>query len=670
TPQIIEQVTSTTYKKVTFCFNATQSGVHYLTFGSFKQNSISTNQSVLFYLDDISVDLVSSMPTAVISPIAANFCGSSPIILNGASSSGETEYEWDIYDITSGSEVLKYNGAFQTGTAGTADVSALLGVNKIPGHCYRAYLTVYNGCEVSTSVDFCIVNPDISFITDGNPVCESVPITLQVTGDNGWTYAWSDNSGSLGTGVGTTSLLVNPTIGNATYTVVVTTPENCTHTETLTLTVNSLTGQVAPTMNGVNGTNEYTVYVQSGGTVSFNSLISNNSGELVEANLTSESIPTPFNLSLPPNTSNGGNMSFSWQTPLNYSGIYDFTVYVKDNNGCQVMDNTYTFHIKVICDYCPVCISYDDRTPSNNPLPPETKAGKCIEVGLNATVQIGSGNSVYLQAGETIEMGDFFDSNSGVYEAVIEPTTCVTGCQDCCTGFNGFTYDSPLPNIFSPNGDGINDVWFIHDNNHPWCAFGATGFELYIVNSWQSNIYSQVVYEGLQCCPFTSLSPSPSSINWDGRINVGTGKGQFVTEGVYFYVIYLHGCGQTITLSGNISVYINPALVQSHEADKERVESLNNNLALTDETNSQLQTDDLPEDHFFVFPNPTESFIRVHAGKKIKEIMILDANGKQLIRKVVDLEQPVDLSGLSSGNYQVRVTFEDQSVREKTIVKN
>lgn len=660
TPLISELISSTQCVKLKACFTAQSSVTHYVTIGPFGGNA---NESILYLVDSVSVKVIPPSVPLPVSHVTASkplYCMGEQVVLDGSASANETSYEWKIF--FQGTQV--YSSGILQGTAGTLNPMLPFAV---PGSCYRAELTVYGVCKDVSTVDFCIANPNIDFVFDGNPVCENLPVDLQVTGDNGWTYTWTHANDTLSSGMGLQSLTVTPILGNSTYSVTITTPEGCTHTETLNLNVSSLSTQVPPTMNGINGTNTYTAYVQSGDIIAFNSLISNNSGELIETSLLSDNLPTNFSLTLPPNTSNGGNVLFSWLAPINTSGTYYFTVYLKDNNGCQELDNTYTFRIVVICDYCPICINYEERLPGNNPLPPVTKAGQCIEAGITDTVSTGDNVNITFQAGSYILEGPHFYAGPG-YEAIIDSTTCVLGCEDCCSDFNGFTVDTPIPNIFSPNGDGINDIWFVRDDDHPWCAFGATGFELYIVNPLQIPVYEQIVYEGQGCCPFTALFPAPSSIHWDGRINTGTGKGQFVPDDVYFYVLYLHGCGQTMTYSGNISIYTTAGMIQSNESETTtQADGRTNNLI---PNTLNLAHDGLPKDHFYVFPNPTENFVRIHAGKKISKIILLDANGKHILSKTVELDQPIDLSRLCSGDYRIRVFFEDQSIQEHIIVKN
>ncbi len=92
-----------------------------------------------------------------------------------------------------------------------------------------------------------------------------------------------------------------------------------------------------------------------------------------------------------------------------------------------------------------------------------------------------------------------------------------------------------LPNVFSPNGDGLND-FFIPIAPYRY----VDSIDLTIYNRWGNVI-------------FTSNDPA---INWDGTVN-----GQVISEGVYYYIckvytIRLEGVEET-ELKGAIQVFTN-----------------------------------------------------------------------------------------------------------------
>ena len=70
-----------------------------------------------------------------------------------------------------------------------------------------------------------------------------------------------------------------------------------------------------------------------------------------------------------------------------------------------------------------------------------------------------------------------------------------------------------IPNVFTPNGDGINDFFFPRS----LLASGLTSFKMNIYNRWGQQIFES-----------TSLDGS----GWDGRLN-----GMPQPSGVYVYTI-------------------------------------------------------------------------------------------------------------------------------------
>lgn len=87
------------------------------------------------------------------------------------------------------------------------------------------------------------------------------------------------------------------------------------------------------------------------------------------------------------------------------------------------------------------------------------------------------------------------------------------GCTDTDTLEVAFSTDFLIPNVITPNGDGVNDFWRIfttpdcHDFN-----------DLKIYNRWGELVFS---------------TPVPISVAWDGR----TAFGAPVEPGVYYYVL-------------------------------------------------------------------------------------------------------------------------------------
>lgn len=88
------------------------------------------------------------------------------------------------------------------------------------------------------------------------------------------------------------------------------------------------------------------------------------------------------------------------------------------------------------------------------------------------------------------------------------------------------TSDPIIPNVFSPNGDGVNDTFKIVDFSGSW--------ELMIFDRWGSLVYATQQAEGA---------------SWNG-VNI---QGKEVDTGVYFYT--LKDLNSTISYSGSLHLF-------------------------------------------------------------------------------------------------------------------
>jgi gliding motility-associated-like protein len=93
-----------------------------------------------------------------------------------------------------------------------------------------------------------------------------------------------------------------------------------------------------------------------------------------------------------------------------------------------------------------------------------------------------------------------------------------------------------LPNVFTPNADGINDTWGINFstvNDH------LTNFKMSIYDRWGLLVYS------------TNYDLSTPNSKWDGRTTAGIE----CKEGVYFYVITFDKNNEPQKLNGHLSLF-------------------------------------------------------------------------------------------------------------------
>jgi len=667
--QITFTPTSTQYVKASYCYTPAVNGPHYLTIGNFAGNG--TGEDQVFLIDDVSITVKNgdqSEANSVLTIANNTVCLNGNVIVDGSQSVNEEKYIWKIVKIEGSGETLIYQSTIFSGNVGTLNVSATFdNINHSPlaGACYRVYLTTMKECANQISIDFCYENPDISFLNDGDPVCLNSPVDLEVTGENGWTYLWKQGSDTLSIGVGQKLLTVTPTTsGTKLYSVTVTTAAGCTYTEYFSLSVQNTTN-VAPWFDGINGSGEFTAYVTSGNGIGFSStLFNDNAGELLTVNENTSGIPFPVTLIRP--FQSGEQMQFWWQTTGVPPGTYSFLLITDDHNTCSPGIDTVKFIIIVICDHCPTCIGYENRSAATTPLPPETKVGKCIEAGMYQNVIVGN-NPVLFQAGNYILLGNYFDSGSnGSFEAVIDPSTCVSDCQDCCVDWDGFTYDTPpiVTHMNLDDSDPTNDFFYLTDVNHPFCAFNAKGFHLTIYDDDENFIY-ETEYYGEECCPFESPSPehpmTHSSIFWDGLRESSTHQQVHAFDGIYYWKVTLYGCnGESIVLNERIHYGLFTGMAQAPGG------------AMTEQ---QLQAAEIQREldkrfeEIGLMPNPASSTVNItgFADNELLSYQLFDERGLMISKKEQLSQHSFDVSRLSDGTYYCRIYKDGQYIVKKFV---
>ena len=390
-------------------------------------------------------------------------------------------------------------------------------------------------------------------VANPNPVCEGQNLNLSIQGQSNWLYEWS--TGQSGTGLNsintTASISANP------YSVTVTNPATgCEIIKEISVDVHSQ-NNVAPYTTGIDGSGDYVVYVQAGEQVCFDVQTVDTPTETVNITGTSG---RPSGMTETQHGEFQESVTFCWTPGVNDFGEYNFDLNYEDNNQCSDSSATDQITVIVLCQFCPLNYAYENRTPTYNPLPPTTLAGEWITAGLQQPVNTGS-NDVLFQANERIELGPYFTGGPG-FVAEIAPTCFGDECDDCCDNWSGFTYDTPITAVVTPNNDGFNDVWYVEDQDNPQCAFNAMGFDLEIRTPSGSLVYKLEEFPGY-CCPFRAPQTSGSgysSIYWPGIYNVGgTPDGCYVNDGTYYYTLTFNsGCGNTAGESGYITVIGSP----------------------------------------------------------------------------------------------------------------
>jgi gliding motility-associated-like protein len=177
------------------------------------------------------------------------------------------------------------------------------------------------------------------------------------------------------------------------------------------------------------------------------------------------------------------------------------------------------------------------------------RANNCGPRVLTAAVVYGSGNYSYFWNSNPAASGNIGNTSSiTVNPSVV--TTYTVLVYDNVTGravqssvvvgpeING-TPSVFVPNIFTPNGDGVNDTWQVRDASRGFGPIHAYGYRLQVFDRWGG----QKLDRSFTDTQFNSLGLMGGQIQWDGR----DANGQGCVDGDYYYYVTLYNCSQAYT---------------------------------------------------------------------------------------------------------------------------
>lgn len=147
------------------------------------------------------------------------------------------------------------------------------------------------------------------------------------------------------------------------------------------------------------------------------------------------------------------------------------------------------------------------------------------------------------------------EANSGLYVFKVDATDELNTSNNFVSQSNWVYLDIPfdpiipplppdsllVPNVFSPNGDGINDIF------HVGGLSGYTTASIEVFNRWGKRVFSNSE-EGRDVQVSEGLF-------WDGR---DMNSGEILGDGVYYFVLYASAAnGETRNLNGQINIVKN-----------------------------------------------------------------------------------------------------------------
>lgn len=205
----------------------------------------------------------------------------------------------------------------------------------------------------------------------------------------------------------------------------------------------------------------------------------------------------------------GNGSSFNSLTGDEYiyaaAGTYFPYVTITDNNNCAV-----TYYLDTLN------VQFGNLNAAFTATPSELNWGEPLVVVNQST----GGNGGIVNNNWTFGTDNFNNQSSqfnylfneaGELQILLIVTDAI-GCIDSAWISVNVTDNLELPNVFSPNGDGVNDVLRIRDN-----AYGE--YEVVILNRWGNEMSRAYIVN--------------DDYLWDGKTQNGT----IATEGVYFYFV-------------------------------------------------------------------------------------------------------------------------------------
>jgi large repetitive protein len=396
---------------------------------------------------------------------------------------------------------------------------------------YSVTTTDSKGC--SNTNTFAITEPSLltSVSSQANVLCNGgtsgSASVIASGGSPAYSYAWSNG-------------LMTPSITGITigiYFCIVTDANSCTNTNTFSITQPTLLTSTASQTNILcaGGTGSASVTTSGGiptylynwsngqSTASITGLVGNYSVTITDMNgctnveVFSITEPSLLSLSLSGNDSicfgetsvlnvspTGGtpNYSYLWMPDsqnvqtisVNPSSSTTYTVTVTDANGCSMFDQT--FNVSVL----PLPVALFDTTSK----------GKFSSIF--SFTDLGSGGTSWLwnfgDGSTSKEQNPIHTFPGGGAYKVTQYVFNQFGCTDTFKIDVSFIDGIVIPNVFTPNGDGINDVWYIPNS-------GMSEFQVAIYDRWGLKIFESTSDE----------------IRWDGR----SSSGIQMTDGTYYF---------------------------------------------------------------------------------------------------------------------------------------
>ena len=416
--------------------------------------------------------------------------------------------------------VLTANGA-ATYSWSTGATTQTINVGPVTQTVYTVTGTT-SGCSSSNTATV-FISPSLSVTVNSPVICSGSSTVLIAGGATNYTWSTGETTSSINvspnsttiytvageasgcTGNNTTTVTVNPipiiSVNNATLcaglSTVLTATGAVSYTWSTTETTSSInTSPISTTVYTVIGTSNAGCSGVNTATVTVNPvpIVSISSATICQgktATLTAIPSLTGGGFVWMPNGQTTPSITNSPSSTTNYSVLYTLNTCTAIATGSIVV----------------------------NPIPVVTLSANSGTINAFESVSIAaSGGGTYVwSTGETSSVINPTLQNTTTYCATV---TSVAGCinSNCITIVVENPSTLSIPNVFTPNGDGTNDMFFTPGNN-------ISSYSLKIFNRWGQMLFSsEELLKG-----------------WNGTVN-----GQLAPDGVYLYILDAKGADDVV----------------------------------------------------------------------------------------------------------------------------
>ncbi|MFN7014696.1 MAG: gliding motility-associated C-terminal domain-containing protein, partial [Bacteroidia bacterium] len=404
---------------------------------------------------------------------------------------GSTTFQWQ-----SSTDGITFNNI-----PGANDSTLLIGPLNTNTQ-YQVIISSPLGCPAISSISTVTVVPAPNItITQDTSLCLGQSIQLFASGGN--TYVWSPNNGTL-SDVNSATPICNTT-SSQTYSVTVTNSFGCTATDSVRITINGLPG--------VTG-------------IGFLADCGKDNGKI---------IATPSGNGTPPYIYSLDGISFQSDSIFTNLAVGGYTITIEDANGCQSQSAPIGISEQIITNAAFTANGQTEITEGLDPF--DVIVQNNSTNATNYLWDFGNGITGTSPTGGQSQTITYV--TIGEYEIVLIAYDSLPRCSDTTkikVVVDGLS-SLELPNIFTPNGDGQNDVFI----PKPFDALSKTGTRNIVEYNCQIfDRWGKMVFE-----------TNDINTGWDGKRKGGSQS----SDGVYFWVVKAKGVdNQAYDLKGNITL--------------------------------------------------------------------------------------------------------------------